>query len=179
MDQAKIGELQMNKYTTKIDGSETTNNIDITSDTTAMFNGEEVSYEHKFLSKNVILLRINNKNFIMTISYNDEDLTAEINLDSKIHTLTCKSELDLIKEKMSLGKGGGKLKKDIKSPMPGIIKAMNVVAGQQVKKGDILLVLEAMKMENEIKATMDCVVKKVNAEAMSSVEKNVLLIEFE
>ncbi|MCB0727381.1 MAG: acetyl-CoA carboxylase biotin carboxyl carrier protein subunit [Ignavibacteria bacterium] len=169
----------MNKYTTKIDGSETINSIEITGDTTALFNGEEVSYDHKFLSKNVILLRINDKNFIMTISYNDEDMTAEMNLDSKIYTLTCKSELDLIKEKLTIGKGGGKLKKDIKSPMPGIIKAMNVAAGQEVKKGEILLVLEAMKMENEIKATSDCIVKKVNVEAMSSVEKNELLIELE
>ena len=169
----------MNRYTTKIDGSETINNIEITSDTTALFNGEEVSYDHKFLSQNVILIRINDKNFIMTISYNDEDMTAEINLDSKIYTLTCKSELDLIKEKLSLGKGGGKLKKDIKSPMPGIIKAINVAAGQEVKKGDILLVLEAMKMENEIKATSDCIVKKICVEAMNSVEKNELLIELE
>lgn len=169
----------MNKYTTKIDGSEVTNNLELTSDTTALFNGGEVNFDHSFLSKNVVLIRINNKNFFMTISYNEEEEQAEVNLDSKVYTLTCKSELDLIKEKMSLGKSGGKLKKDIKSPMPGIIKAMNVTAGQQVKKGDILLVLEAMKMENEIKATMDCVVKKVNAEAMSSVEKNVLLIEFE
>ena len=63
--------------------------------------------------------------------------------------------------------------------MPGIIKALNVKAGQQVKKGDVLLVLEAMKMENEIKAVKDGIVKKVNAEAMSSVEKNELLLEFE
>lgn len=169
----------MNKYTTKIDGSEIINNIDITSDKTALFNGEEVNYDHKFLSKNVILIRINDKNFIMTISYNDEDLSAEMNLDSKIYTLTCKSELDLIKEKLTLGKGGGKLKKDIKSPMPGIIKAINVKASQEVKKGDILLVLEAMKMENEIKATTDCIIKKISVEAMSSVEKNELLIELE
>lgn len=169
----------MNKYTTKIDGSEVTNNLELTSDTTALFNGGEVNFDHSFLSKNVVLIRINNKNFFMTISYNEEEEQAEVNLDSKVYAITCKSELDLIKEKMSLGKSSGKLKKDIKSPMPGIIKAMNVTAGQQVKKGDILLVLEAMKMENEIKATMDCVVKKVNAEAMSSVEKNVLLIEFE
>lgn len=169
----------MNNYTTKIEGSEKLNNIEILSDTTALFNGEEVKYDHKFLSKNVILIRINDKNFTMTISYNEEDLQTEMNLDSKIYTLTCKSELDLIKEKLTLGKGGGKLKKDIKSPMPGIIKAMNVVKGQQIKKGDILLVLEAMKMENEIKATSDCVVKRVNADAMSSVEKNALLIEFE
>ena len=80
---------------------------------------------------------------------------------------------------MAGSKSDNSVKKEVKSPMPGIIKALNVKAGQQVKKGDVLLVLEAMKMENEIKAVKDGIVKKVNAEAMSSVEKNELLLEFE
>ena len=39
----------------------------------------------------------------------------------------------------------------IKAPMPGNINAVNVSNGQNVKKGDVLVILEAMKMENEIK----------------------------
>ncbi len=45
---------------------------------------------------------------------------------------------------------GGKVK--VNAPMPGTVLKMNVAAGQTVKKGDILCVLEAMKMENEITA---------------------------
>lgn len=41
----------------------------------------------------------------------------------------------------------------IKSPMPGNILKINVSQGQQVKEGDVLLILEAMKMENEVVAT--------------------------
>ncbi len=63
--------------------------------------------------------------------------------------------------------------------MPGIIKSLNVKPGQHIRKGDVMLVLEAMKMENEIKAHEDCVVKKVNVDAMASVEKNDLLITLE
>lgn len=172
----------MNKYTTEITGSEVKNNIELTDDNTAIFNGEIINYDHKFLSENVIMLRIKNKNFFMTVNGTDDsEITGQtdIDLESKNYTLTCKSELDLLKEKMSTGKGSSKLKKDIKSPMPGIIKSMNVVKDQQVKKGEILLVLEAMKMENEIKAVTDCVIKKINVDVMSSVEKNELLIELE
>lgn len=167
----------MNNYITEITGSDKKNNIELTGDNTALFNNEEVSFDHTFISPNVILLRINNKNFFLTMSYNEDTDKTEINFDSKIYTLSCKSELDLLKEKLSLGKGGSNLKKDIKSPMPGIIKSLNVVKDQQVKKGEILLVLEAMKMENEIKAVSDCIIKKINVEVMSSVEKNALLIE--
>ena len=46
--------------------------------------------------------------------------------------------------------------------MPGTINAVNVSAGQSVKKGDVLVILEAMKMENEIMADADGVVAAVN-----------------
>ena len=48
------------------------------------------------------------------------------------------------------------------APMPGNILAVNVTAGQAVKKGDVLMVLEAMKMENEIMCPRDGVVASVN-----------------
>lgn len=50
----------------------------------------------------------------------------------------------------------------IKSPMPGNINAVMVSQGQAVKRGDVLVILEAMKMENEIKAARDGVVASVN-----------------
>jgi len=64
----------------------------------------------------------------------------------------------------------------VKSPMPG--KIINVVtkAGQAVKKGDVLMILEAMKMQNEIVAPIDGVVKSVNAAAQQSVKTNEILV---
>lgn len=49
----------------------------------------------------------------------------------------------------------------IVAPMPGSIININVSAGQAVKKGDVLIILEAMKMENDITAPCDGVVKQV------------------
>ena len=63
----------------------------------------------------------------------------------------------------------------ITSPMPGTILAVNVAAGQSVKKGDVLMVLEAMKMENEIMCPRDGVVSSVQAAKGAAVESGTLL----
>lgn len=63
----------------------------------------------------------------------------------------------------------------IRSPMPGTILKVNAVNGQRVKAGDILFVLEAMKMENEIVAPKDGVVTSVTVQKGSSVETDAVL----
>jgi len=50
---------------------------------------------------------------------------------------------------------------DIVAPMPGKILSVKVSAGQNLKKGDLILVMEAMKMEYSLKAPSDCSVKEV------------------
>ena len=65
---------------------------------------------------------------------------------------------------------------DIKAPMPGTINAVKVSAGQAVKKGDVLVILEAMKMENEIAAPCDGVVASVNVTKGATVSTGDLLI---
>ena len=63
----------------------------------------------------------------------------------------------------------------IKSPMPGTILDVKVAAGQAVKKGQVLLVLEAMKMENEIQAPCDGTIASINTTKGSAVETGTLL----
>ena len=64
----------------------------------------------------------------------------------------------------------------INSPMPGNINAIKVTVGQAVKKGDNLLILEAMKMENEIKAPQDGMVASIAVSKGQSVNTGDLLI---
>ena len=61
------------------------------------------------------------------------------------------------------------------SPMPGTILSVNVSNGQAVKKGDVLFVLEAMKMENEIMASCDGTVSSVSAVKGAAVDTGALL----
>lgn len=63
--------------------------------------------------------------------------------------------------------------------MPGAIVKLNVKEGDEINKGDVLLVLEAMKMENEIKATHNCKIKKINVKEKDNVDKGQILITFE
>ncbi len=63
----------------------------------------------------------------------------------------------------------------ISSPMPGTILAVNVAAGDAVKKGDVLMILEAMKMENEIMAPCDGTVSSVAVTKGTAVESGTLL----
>ena len=63
----------------------------------------------------------------------------------------------------------------IKSPMPGNILDVRVAAGQSVKKGDILMILEAMKMENEILSPCDGKVTAVNVTKGTTVETGTAL----
>ena len=63
----------------------------------------------------------------------------------------------------------------VTSPMPGNILAVNVAAGDMVKKGQVLMVLEAMKMENEIMAPQDGKVTSVAVAKGAAVESGALL----
>ena len=72
------------------------------------------------------------------------------------------------KEKEAVAAGAGE--HSIDAPMPGKIVKVVVEEGQSVKAGDVLLVLEAMKMQNEIKADADGTVKAVNVEAGQNVK---------
>lgn len=64
----------------------------------------------------------------------------------------------------------------VSAPMPGNILGVNVAPGQSVKSGDILMILEAMKMENEIKAPSDGTVASVNVTKGATVNTGDVLV---
>ncbi len=65
---------------------------------------------------------------------------------------------------------------EIKAPMPGLIINLFVKENQPVKKGDGLVIIEAMKMENEIQANVDGTVKKILVNEGDSIDKGAVLI---
>jgi len=65
------------------------------------------------------------------------------------------------------------------APMPGVVASVGVKPGQEVRKGDLLLTIEAMKMETAINAERDAVVKAVHVTPGAQIDAKDLLIEFE
>lgn len=68
---------------------------------------------------------------------------------------------------------------DLKSQMPGKVIKVEVQEGQEVKQGDTLLILEAMKMENEIKTQVNGIIKAVHVKEGQNLDIDVLMIEIE
>ncbi|GBG02102.1 acetyl/propionyl-CoA carboxylase subuit alpha [Azospira sp. I13] len=71
------------------------------------------------------------------------------------------------------------LSKFLLSPMPGLLREVSVAVGQEVKAGEKLAIIEAMKMENILKAEQDCKVKKISVAAGASLSVDEIIIEFE
>jgi biotin carboxyl carrier protein len=101
-----------------------------------------------------------------------------LKLNGELIDVSLKEKFDLLLDKMGLSvKDSGQLK-EIKAPMPGLILDIKVSEGSEVKKGDALLVLEAMKMENVIKSPGEGVVKEILVKKAQSVDKGHVLIKF-
>jgi biotin carboxyl carrier protein len=89
-----------------------------------------------------------------------------------------KDHIALMLDKLGMSATEEKIANEVYAPMPGVILQVLVSAGQEVKKGDPLLILEAMKMENLIKAPADVTIESVSVTKGQSVEKNALLMRF-
>jgi acetyl/propionyl-CoA carboxylase alpha subunit len=63
-------------------------------------------------------------------------------------------------------------------PMPGLVRSIEVKAGQEVKVGETLAVVEAMKMENVLRAERDGVVQKIRAKQGDSLAVDAVILEF-
>src|SRR5690349_19567580 len=101
-----------------------------------------------------------------------------LKVNGRHYPVVLKDRFDLLLERMGMNANSGSKVNHVRAPMPGLIIDLKVKTGDQVKAGDTLLILEAMKMENIIKAPGDATVKSVKVSMGEGVEKNQVLIEF-
>jgi len=127
---------------------------------------------------------------IMQMSVNQNNEFAKID---KIHNFNKYSitiedcSLDLIVSSLDTGKlfkympepKVEDLSKMLISPMPGLIKDISVKEGQKIKKGEQIVIIEAMKMENILKSEKDCLVREILVKEGDSVSADEVLINFE
>ncbi|MDC6367570.1 MULTISPECIES: acetyl-CoA carboxylase biotin carboxyl carrier protein subunit [Flavobacteriaceae] len=102
-----------------------------------------------------------------------------VSVNGTEHKIAIKTPLDELISDMGFATNGLKDIDSIAAPMPGLILDISVEEGQEVKDGDQLIVLEAMKMENIITSPRNGTIKKIAVSQSDAVEKAQLLIEFE
>jgi biotin carboxyl carrier protein len=119
-------------------------------------------------------------------SYNAEVLEANyqsksflIKINKSKYSIELKDRFDILLDQLGMGNANTAKVNDIKAPMPGLIVDIKVQVGDTVKKGDTILILEAMKMENVLKASGEGKIKAIKVSAKQNVEKNQVMIEFE
>jgi biotin carboxyl carrier protein len=144
-----------------------------------LVNGESVNLDLQKIHQGYFHIIHNNKSFTAELVKTDTATkTLHVKINGTIYPVQLKDRFDILLEQMGMNAGASSKVNNVKAPMPGLIIDLKVKEGDAVKKGDVLLILEAMKMENIIKSPGDGTVKTVRARKGDSVEKNQVLIEF-
>lgn len=124
------------------------------------------------------LLKDNVSYNLEVVKHLPEEKKLVVKINNTVYTLDIKDKYDDLLHSLGLDALASKKVNDIKAPMPGMVLNILVTEGQEVKKGDALIVLEAMKMENVLKSPTDGVIKKIAINKGIAVEKNQVLIQF-
>ncbi|MEN8171871.1 MAG: DUF2118 domain-containing protein [Chloroflexota bacterium] len=162
------------KYITTIDDLQYT--IEIIDNHQVIFDG--VPYEVDFESVSgqpVFTLLVNGKSHEAYI-YDDDDGGWEVLLKGALYPVAVVDERE---HRLRAAFGSGPTQSgeyNLKAPMPGLVVSVLVKEGDQVEEGDVLLILESMKMQNELKSPRAGVVSRVNTKDGDHVERKHLML---
>lgn len=121
-----------------------------------------------------------NKSYKVEISdSNFNNKSYQVKVNNNTYNVNIFNDLDVLIKNMGFTVGTAKHIDSIKSPMSGLILELNSAVGQEVKENDILIIIEAMKMENSITSPRAGIIKSISVKKGDAVVKNQLLIEFE
>ncbi len=145
-----------------------------------LVNGTPQHWDMKCVDDTRMHLIHNNQSYTAEIvSINKEEKTVQLKINNQQFNIQLTDRFDALLKQLGMGASTSAKLNDLKAPMPGLVVKVLVQPGDNVSKGDALLVLEAMKMENMIKASGSGKVKTIKMAAGSKVEKGELLMQFE
>jgi biotin carboxyl carrier protein len=124
------------------------------------------------------VIRDNRSYSVEVIKADTAEKSFTISVNGNKYQLNVKDKFDELLKSLGLDTMNASKVNEIKAPMPGLVLDIRVEEGQEIKKGDPVIVLEAMKMENILKSPTDGTVKKINVKKGIAVEKNQVLISF-
>jgi len=144
-----------------------------------LVNGEALEIDLSTIGNGSTHVLYQNKSFNTEIvELNRADKTCKIKVNGNIYQINIEDQFDALLKQLGLDNLTANKVSEIKAPMPGLVLKVLVEENAEVKKGDNLLILEAMKMENILKSSTDGVVKKVLVVQGDKVEKNQILVQF-
>lgn len=161
------------KYATTLEGK--TYLIEINDDRHVIVDGVEYAIDFTGVSGQAFYsLLLNNESYEAFVEEGSE--AWQVLLRGALYDVRVADEREerLRKAAGGVAEAGGELQ--IKAPMPGLVVAVAVEEGQEVAKGDILVILESMKMQNELKSPRDGKVSRVRIKAGNSVEQNEVMV---
>ncbi len=142
-------------------------------------NGSSFQWDINKVSEGYFHILFENRSYRAEIVHTDvASKTITFKINGRKYSVELKDKFDLLLEKMGMNQKSTHKVNSIKAPMPGLIIDLKINAGDVVKEGDALLILEAMKMENILKSPGEGVIKNVKVKKGENVEKGQVLIEF-
>ncbi len=161
------------KYITAIEDKEY--QIEIIDDSHVSVDGKALEVDFESINgQPVYSLIVDGKSYEAYVYQGEEYL--EVLLKGQLYSSKVEDERE---RRLRAASGGGVAASGIfhlKAPMPGLVVAISVDEGQEVKKGDVLLILESMKMQNELKSPRDGVISRLRIESGDSVEQRQTLL---
>ena len=127
---------------------------------------------------NQIILDNNKSKLVSVKEVNHELKRYQIQIDGRTYQVQISDAVDQQILKMNLKSKKSNQIKELRAPMPGLVRQVNVQVGDQVDSGDALFILEAMKMENVLKSPVNGLVSDLFVKPGESVEKNQILLSF-
>jgi biotin carboxyl carrier protein len=163
------------KYATTI--NDKTYIIEINDDKRVFVDGVEYAVDFESVSgQPVYSLLLDGRSYEAYV-YEDQEADAwQVLLSGDLYTVQVEDEREKRLRAQAGGVAASTGEYNLKAPMPGLIVVVQVAEGQAVKKGDILVILESMKMQNELKSPMEGTVGRVRVKAGESVEHNQVLL---
>ena len=142
-------------------------------------NGEVVKLDSRSTSPGHLHIIYKNKSYhVETVSGEAQGKKAVIKVNGNTYQVEIEDQYDQLLKNLGMSDLLSNKLQEIKAPMPGLVLNVLIQEGQEIKKGDSLFVLEAMKMENLIKSTTDGLIKKISIGKGDKVEKGQTLIQF-
>lgn len=144
-------------------------------------NGEIYKWDVSGISPNSWSVIDENGNSFSVVldEYSADSKKYTFKIAGQVIEVTEQSEFDLLLKELGISSGGTKKLKEIKAPMPGLVLNVLVSEGQEVAEGDVIVILEAMKMENVIKSSTAARVKSIRVKKGDTIDKGEVMVTFD